>query len=83
MINRLKPTTQPRVPAERGTSEFSFSSTCRRPSQLQQSPAPSLGGEDPLEKEMVIHSTFLPWEISWAEGPGRLQSMGLQRLRHN
>ena len=83
MINRLKPTTQPRVPAQRGTSELSFSSTCRLPSQLQQSPAPSLGGEDPLEKEMVIHSSFLPWEISWTEGPGRLQSVGLQRLRHN
>ena len=83
MINRLKPTSQSRVSAERETSEFSFSSTCRFPSQLQESQAPSLGGEDPLETEMAIHSSFLPWEISWTEEPGRLQSVGLQRLRHN
>ena len=38
----------------------------------------SLGGEDPLEKEMATDSTILVWEIPWAEKPGRLQSMGLQ-----
>ena len=36
----------------------------------------SLGQEDPLEKEMAIHSSILAWEISWTEEPGRLQSMG-------
>jgi len=39
--------------------------------------------EDPLEKEMATHSNSLAWEIPWTEDPGRLQSMGSQRLRHN
>ena len=43
----------------------------------------SLGREDPLEKEMATHSSTLAWKISWIEEPGRLQSMGLQRLGHN
>ena len=43
----------------------------------------SLGWEDPLEKEMATHSSTLAWKILWTEGPGRLQSMGLQRVRHN
>ena len=42
-----------------------------------------LGQEDPLEKEMAIHSSTLAWEIPWTEEPDRLQSMGLQRVRHN
>ena len=41
---------------------------------------PSLGGEDPLEKEMAPHSRTLAWEIPWAEEPGGLQSMGSQRV---
>ena len=41
----------------------------------------SLGGEDPLEKEMATHSSTLAWEIPWTEEPGRLQSMGSQRVR--
>ena len=40
----------------------------------------SLGQEDPLEKEMAIHSSILAWEIPWIEEPGGLQSMGLQEL---
>ena len=36
----------------------------------------SLGREDPLEKEMAIHSRTLAWKIPWTEEPGRLQSMG-------
>ena len=43
----------------------------------------SLGREDPLEKEMATHSSTLPWKIPWMEEPGGLQSMGLQRVRHN
>ena len=39
----------------------------------------SLGREDPLEKEIATHSSILAWRILWAEEPGRLQSMGLQR----
>ena len=43
----------------------------------------SLGWEDPLEKEMATHSSTLAWKIPWTEKPGRLQSMGLQRVRHD
>ena len=42
----------------------------------------SLGGEDPLEKEMATHSSTLAWKIPWEE-PGRLQSMGSQRIGHD
>ena len=43
----------------------------------------SLGQEDPLGKEMATHSGTLAWRISWTEEPGRLQSMGLQRVAHD
>ena len=43
----------------------------------------SLGGEDPLEKRMVTHSTILAWKIPRTKEPGGLQSMGCQRIRHN
>ena len=43
----------------------------------------SLGRGDLLEKEMVIHSSTLAWKIPWTEKPGRLQSMGLQRVGHD
>ena len=49
---------------------------------LQKTCVQSLGQEDPLEKEMAMHSSILAWEISWTEGPARLQSMGSQRVRH-
>ena len=42
----------------------------------------SLGRENPLEKEMATHSSILTWEIPWAKEPGRLLSMGLQRVGH-
>ena len=42
-----------------------------------------LGREDPLEKEMATHSSILAWKIPWTEEPGRLQSMGSQRVRHD
>ena len=43
----------------------------------------SLGWEDPLEKEMVTHSSILAWRIPLMEKPGRLQSTGSQRVRHD
>ena len=43
----------------------------------------SLGQEDPLEKEMATHFSTLAWKIPWTEEPGRLQSMGLQRVGHD
>ena len=42
-----------------------------------------LGWEDPLEKEMTMHSSILAWESPWTEEPGWLQSMGLQRAGHD
>ena len=42
-----------------------------------------LGGEDPLEKEMAAYFIILAWKIPWTEEPGRLQSMGLQRVTHD
>ena len=43
---------------------------------MQETQVQSLGQEDPLEKEMTIHSSILAWQISWTEEPARLQSMG-------
>ena len=43
----------------------------------------SLGWEDPLEKAMATHSTILAWRIPWTEEPDGLQSMGLERVRHD
>ena len=43
----------------------------------------SLGWEDPLEKEVAIHSSILAWRIPWTEEPDGLQSMGLQKVRHD
>ena len=45
--------------------------------------AQSLDWEDPLENEMVTHSSTLAWKIPWMEEPGRLQSMGSQRIGHD
>ena len=42
-----------------------------------------LDWEDPLKKEMATHSTILAWRIPWTEVPGRLESVGLQRARHD
>ena len=41
------------------------------------------GWEDALEKEMATHSRILAWRIPWTEKPGRLQSMGPQKVRHD
>ena len=42
-----------------------------------------LGWEDPLEKDISAHSSTLAWKIPWTEEPGRLQSMGSQRVGHD
>ena len=52
-------------------------------STMRETQIQSLGQEDPLEKEMAIHSSTIAWKIPWTQEPGRLQSMGLQRVRHN
>ena len=43
----------------------------------------TLGQEDPLEEEMVTHSTILAWKVPWTEKPGGLQSMGPKRVRYD
>ena len=50
--------------------------------EMQETRVQSLGGEDPLEEGMATHSSILAWRIPWTEEPGRLQSIGLQRVRH-
>ena len=50
---------------------------------MQETWVQSLGWEDPLEKGQGTHSSILAWRISWTEEPGGLQSMGLQRVRHD
>ena len=50
---------------------------------IQEAQVESLGWEDPLEKEMATHSSILAWRIPWAEEPGELQSMELQRVGHD
>ena len=50
---------------------------------MQETWVQSLGLEDPLEKEMATLSSTLAWKLPWMEEPGRLQSMGLQRVGHN
>ena len=54
-----------------------------RLSTIQETQVRSLGWEDPLEKEMATHSRILAWKMPWTEEPGRLQSMGSQRVRHD
>ena len=50
---------------------------------MQETRVRSLGWEDPLETEMVTHSSIFAWEIPWTEEPGVLQSMGSQRAKHS
>ena len=51
--------------------------------EMQEIQVQSLGLEDPLEEEMDMYSSFLAWKIPQTEEPGGLQSMGLQRVRHD
>ena len=55
----------------------------KNPSAMQETWVQSLGQDDPLEEEMATHSSILAWSIPWTEEPGRLQSLGSQRVRHN
>ena len=50
---------------------------------MQETQVRSLGQEDPLEKETATHFSTLAWKIPWVEEPGRLESMGLQRVGHD
>ena len=55
----------------------------KRLSTMREAWVRSLGQEDPLEKQMATHSCTLAWKIPWMEEPGRLQSMGSQRVGHD
>ena len=55
----------------------------KRLSTMQETQVPSLGQEDPLEKEMATHSSIIAWKTPWTEEPVRLQSMGSQRAGHD
>ena len=57
--------------------------TVKNPPAVRETRVQSLGGEDPLEKGMVTHSSVLAWRIPWTEEPGGLQSMGSQRVGHH
>ena len=57
--------------------------TCQCKKCMQEVGVPSLGWEDPPEREMAAHSSILAWTIPWTEGSGRPQSMGLQRVEHD
>ena len=50
-------------------------------STMQETRVRSLGWEDPLEKEMAVYSRTIAWKVPWTEEPGRLQSMGSQRVK--
>ena len=54
--------------------------TVKRLPAMWETRVQSLGQEDPLEKEMATHSSTLAWKIPWTEEPGRVQSMGSQRV---
>ena len=57
--------------------------TVKRLPTMRETWVQSLGREDLLEKEMASHSSILAWKIPWTEEPGRLQSMGSQRIGHD
>ena len=63
--------------------DFPVAQTVKNVSEVQETRIWSLGQEDPLEKGIATHSSILAWRIPWAEKPGGLQFVGLQRIRHN
>ena len=69
------------LPREDPTSLVAHTVKCL--STMRETRVRALGWEDPLEKEMAIHSSTIAWKIPWTEEPGRLQSMGSQKVRHD
>ena len=65
------------------TSDFLEAQTVKRLSTMRETQVRALGWEDPLEKKMATHSSTIAWKIPWTEEPGRLQSIGSQRVGHN
>ena len=69
------------LPASPGASLVA--QTVKNLPAMRENQVQSLGWEDLLEKGMTTHSSILAWRIPWTEEAGRLQSMGLQRVRHD
>ena len=65
------------------TQCFPGGSVGKNPPAVQETLVRSLSWEDPLEKEMAIHSNTIAWKIPWTEEPSGLQSLGWQRVRHD
>ena len=65
------------------TMDFLVAQMVKHLSTVHETRVQSLGREGLLEKEMATHSSILAWKIPWKEEPGRLQSVGSQRVRHN
>ena len=63
--------------------DFPGAQTVKRLPTRRETRFQSLGGEDPLEKEMAPHSSTLAWKTPWTEEPGGLQSMGSLRVGHD
>ena len=70
-------------PREKQETSSLVAQTVKRLSAMQETRVRSLGWKDPLEKEMAAHSSILAWEIPWTAEPGRLLSMGSQRVGHD
>ena len=68
------------LPRYRGTSLVA--QTVKRLPAVRETQVPSLGRDDPLEKEMATHSSIHAWKVPWTEEPGGLQFVGLQRVGH-
>ena len=66
-----------------GASLVAVAQMVKKLPAMQETQVQAMGWEDPLEWEMVTHSSILAWKIPWTEESGRLQSMGLQRVRHD
>ena len=64
-------------------AQFTVAQTVKNSPAMQETQVQSLSQEDPLEKRMATDCSILAWTIPWTEEPGKLQSMGSQRIRHD
>ena len=71
------------ISTAKGLETFLVAQMLKRLPTMRETWVRSLGQEDPLKKEMATHSSTLAWKIPWMEEPGRLQSMGSQRVGHD
>ena len=66
-----------------GRLGFRYTHYSQNPPAIQETQVPPFGWEDPLEKEIAMHSSIVAWEIPWTEEPGGLKSMGSQKVGHD